>query len=132
MRDTLTKRRCPAIYCPAWDEEYEAGGTSSHFGPRFELWWHGQFYSALRLSGVTASSLLIRSSLIIMAWMLKSRKPPRPVARYVVIPLVLAMCLSGSKRRSTLVVFLRCCCMVASRGASRLSPPLACATGITI
>ena len=32
---------------------------------------------------------------------------------------VLAMCLSGSKGRSTLVVFVRCRCMAASRGASR-------------
>ena len=68
---------------------------------------------------------------IIMTWMFESRKPLSSLVRYVTIFSVLARCLSGSKGRSTLVVFLRCCCMFASRGASRLSPSLACATGIT-
>jgi len=59
------------------------------------------------------------------------KKPPRPLVRYVIISSVLAMCLGGSNGRSTLVVFWRYCCMGANRGASRLSPSLACATSIT-
>ena len=102
--------------------------------------WHGTLRTSFWIVGARSASLspssiwghcFIATYQIIMAWMLESRKPPRPLVRYVIISSVLAMCLSGSKGRFTLVVFWRCCCMGANRGASRLSPSLACATGIT-
>ena len=110
---------------PALDEEYGAGDTSDL------VLDCGGTVSFTQSFVYLGSHCFIATYQIIMTWMFESRKPLSSLVRYVTIFSVLARCLSGSKGRSTLVVFLRCCCMFASRGASRLSPSLACATGIT-
>jgi len=112
------------MYCPARDEEYEAWDTS-------DLVLDCGGTVSFTQSFVYLGSLLHRDLSDHHGVDARIKKPPRPSVRYVIISSVLAMCLSGSKGRSTLVVFWRYYCMGANRGASRLSPSLACATGIT-
>ena len=107
------------------------GMRSTRLGTLRTSFWIVGARSALLSPSSIWGHCFIATYQIIMTWMLESRKPPRPLVRYVIISSVLAMCLSGSKGRFKLVMFWRCCCMGANRGASRLSPSLACATGIT-
>ena len=85
-------------------------------------------HSPLAEASVRRAYLVLKSYIICyLCWSYESTRQRTPHIR----TLRTTMCLSGSKERFTLVVFWRCCCMGANRGASRLSPSLAYATGIT-
>ena len=90
-----------AIYCPARDEEYEAGDTSG-----LVLGCGGTV--SFTQSFVYLGSLLHRDLSDHHDVDARIKKASKALVRYVIISSVLAMCLSGSKERFTLVVFWRC------------------------
>ena len=111
------------MYCPARDEEYEAGDIS-------DLVLDCGGTVSFTQSFVYLGSLLHRDLSDhhdVDVRIKKASKTFGALRDHFFSTRDMTVRLKGK----IWVEFWRCCCMVASRGASRLSPSLACKTGTT-